>query len=68
MGVMLFDTAEVYGVGKSERNLAQALGTPAMKARLYASLGVRLEYDHVLKRVRATAEAARVPRRVRRGT
>ena len=41
---------------------------PAMKARLYASLGVRLEYDLVLKRVRATAEAACVPGRVRRGT
>jgi hypothetical protein len=41
---------------------------PAMKARLYASLGVRPEYDHVLKRIRATAEAACVPGRVRRGT
>ena len=41
---------------------------PAMKARLYASLGVRLEYDHMLKRVGATAEAACVPGRVRRGT
>lgn len=43
--------------------------TPApMRAKLYASLGVRLEYDHVLKRVRATAESACVPGRVRRGT
>lgn len=42
--------------------------SPEMKAKLYASLGVRLEYDHVLKRVRATAEAACVPGRVRRGT
>lgn len=41
---------------------------PAQRARLYASLGVRLEYDHVLKRVRATADTACVPGRVRRGT
>lgn len=32
----------------------------AQPAKLYASLGARLEYDHVLKRVRATAEAASV--------
>jgi hypothetical protein len=30
---------------------------PAMKAKLYASLGVRLEYDQLLKRIRASAEA-----------
>jgi hypothetical protein len=43
---------------------------PEMKSRLYASLGVRLEYDRVLQRVRATAEAACVPESesVRRGT
>ena len=40
----------------------------AVMARLYTSLGVRREYDHLLKRVRATAEAACVPGRVRRGT
>jgi len=28
---------------------------PMMWAKLYASLGVRLEYDHNLKRIRATA-------------
>jgi hypothetical protein len=32
-----------------------------MKAKPYPSLGVRLEYDHVLMRIRATAEAACVP-------
>jgi hypothetical protein len=41
---------------------------PAQLAKLYAALGVRLEYDHVLKRVRATAENACVPRSVRRGS
>jgi site-specific DNA recombinase len=41
---------------------------PTLRSKLYASLGVRLEYDHQLKRVRATAETACVPGRVRRGT
>jgi hypothetical protein len=40
----------------------------AMRAKLYALLGVRLECDHVLKRIRATAESACGPGRVRRGT
>lgn len=41
---------------------------PAQLSSLYASLGVRLEYNHVLKRVQATAETACVLGRVRRGT
>lgn len=41
---------------------------PMMRAKLYASLGVRLEYDHNLKRIRATAAQACVLGRVRRGT
>lgn len=40
----------------------------AQLRRLYASLGVRLEYNHQLKRVQATAETACVLGRVRRGT
>jgi len=39
---------------------------PAQR-RLYASLGVRLEYNHKQKRVQATAETACVLGRVRRG-
>jgi len=39
-----------------------------MRAKLSASLGVRLEYDHNLKRIRATAAQACVLGRVRRGT
>jgi site-specific DNA recombinase len=70
------NSAERLTVMEMERALADLGGiaeilpkaAPAMKARLYASLGVRLEFDHVLKRVRATAEAACVPGRVRRGT
>ena len=65
------------GTGGERRRALAGLGgiaeilpkTPvAMRAKLYASLGVRLEYDHVLKRIRATAESACVPGRVRRGT
>jgi hypothetical protein len=41
---------------------------PAQQRRLYASLGVRLEYNHQFKRVQATAETACVLGRVRRGT
>jgi len=41
---------------------------PMMQAKLYASLGVRLEYDHNLKRIRATAAQACVLGRVWRGT
>jgi site-specific DNA recombinase len=55
--------ADLWGMGKI---LPKA--SPEMKAKLYASLGIRLEYDDVLKRVRATAEAACVTGRVRRGT
>jgi hypothetical protein len=40
----------------------------AQLRRLYTSLGVRLEYNHQLKRVQATAETACVLGRVRRGT
>jgi site-specific DNA recombinase len=41
---------------------------PAHKAAIYASLGLRLEYNHDLKTVRATADKACVPGRVRGGT
>ena len=41
---------------------------PAQQRRLYASLGVRIEYNHLLKRVQATADTACVLGRVRRGT
>ncbi len=45
-----------------------AKADPADKARLYGSLGIELEYDHSKLLVRATAAAACVPERVRRGT
>jgi site-specific DNA recombinase len=70
------NSAERLTVAEIEKALTDlgGIGTilpkasPELKAKLYASLGVRLEYDHVLKRIRATAEAACVPGRVRRGT
>jgi site-specific DNA recombinase len=40
----------------------------AERAKLYATLGLRLDYNHELRRVRATADKVCVPGRVRRGT
>ncbi|CAN5576722.1 recombinase family protein [soil metagenome] len=45
-----------------------AKADPADKAKLYGSLGIKLEYDYSKLLVRATAAAACVPERVRRGT
>ena len=41
---------------------------PQSRQRIYASLGLRLEYNHELKNIRATADKACVPGRVRGGT
>jgi len=41
---------------------------PTERNRIYASLGVRLDYDHVTKNVAAVADQACVFNRVRRGT
>ena len=61
---------QLHGKQSAERLTVEEMEkAPAeMKAKLYASLGVRLECDYVLKRVRGTAETACVPVRVRRGT
>ena len=40
----------------------------SVRAKVYNSLGVRLDYDHIEKRVTASAEQACVFNRVRRGT
>lgn len=63
-------TAEMEKVVADLGGIAEILpkAQPEAKARLYASLGVRLEYDHVLRHLRATAEQACVFSRVRRGT
>ena len=54
------NSAERLTVEEMEKALADLGGiaeilpkaAPALKAKLYVSLGVRLEYDHVLKRIR----------------
>jgi hypothetical protein len=62
-------THKIYDQPSILKTLSRLPKTPvAMRAKFYASLGVPLEYDHVLKLVRATAESACVPGRVRRGT
>jgi site-specific DNA recombinase len=50
--------------------LAAVLGaaTAAERAEVYASLGLRLDYDPYLRRVKATADLSRVAGRVRGGT
>lgn len=50
--------------------LSAVLGeaTGAERAEVYASLGLRLDYDPHLQRVTATADLSRVARRVRGGT
>ena len=50
--------------------LSAVLGeaTGAERAAVYASLGLRLDYDPHLQRVTATADLSRVARRVRGGT
>jgi len=50
--------------------VAELLGNalPSTRAKVYVSLGVRLDYDHDNKRVTASADQACVFNRVRRGT
>ncbi len=55
--------AELGGVGA-----LLARSDPADKAKLYLSLDIQLSYDHEAKLVTATAGAACVQQRVRRGT
>ena len=51
-------------------DLSSVLGaaTGAERAQVYASLGLRLDYDPHLRRVRATADLSRVAGCVRGGT
>jgi len=45
-----------------------ASAAPDVRAKIYASLEIRLDYDHVSKQVKAHADQACVFNRVRRGT
>ena len=42
LGVNLFDTADIYGLGKSEENLGKALSSQREKAIIATKFGVRL--------------------------
>ncbi len=42
-GINFFDTADTYGLGESERTLAEALGTDSKKAIITTKFGVRVE-------------------------
>lgn len=42
-GVNFFDTADTYGLGESERTLAEALGADSQKAVITTKFGVRIE-------------------------
>lgn len=42
-GINFFDTADVYGLGESERNLAEALGSDTNKVVIMTKFGVRNE-------------------------
>ena len=42
-GINFFDTADTYGLGESERTLAEALGADSYKAIITTKFGVRVE-------------------------
>ncbi len=42
-GINFFDTADTYGLGESERTLAEALGADTYKAVITTKFGVRIE-------------------------
>ena len=45
-GITLFDTADTYGLGQSEINLAKALGPNRKEAIIASKFGVRVENGH----------------------
>lgn len=45
-GINFFDTADTYGLGESERTLAEALGADSYKAVITTKFGVRVENGH----------------------
>src|SRR3954471_14945539 len=57
LGVMLFDTAEVYGLGKSERILGEALGDQRSSVALASKIFPVAPFPPVIKqRERASAQ------------
>ncbi len=62
-GVNFFDTADVYGLGQSERTLGRALGTNRHKAVIATKFGVRIEdrvtfYDNSPQWIRKACESS----------
>ena len=60
-GINLFDTADTYGLGQSERTLGRALGTDRHKAVIATKFGVRVEngttfYDNSPRWIRTACE------------
>lgn len=62
-GVNLFDTADTYGLGRSEESLAEALGTRRREAVIATKFGVRVEngqttFDNSPAYLRAALDAS----------
>ena len=51
-GVNVFDTADVYGLGRSEKELSIALGKNRHKAFIISKFGIRWQTNKKLKRAR----------------
>ncbi|BBZ67639.1 putative recombinase [Mycolicibacterium insubricum] len=66
----VMSAAEISELVEELGGLSVILGkaTGAERAQVYASLGLRLDYDPHLRQVTATADLSRVARRVRGGT
>ena len=63
LGVTLFDTAEVYGFGKSERILGEALGTSATEVAVASKIFPLAPFPPVIKqRERASARRLQLER------
>ncbi|MBO5357293.1 MAG: aldo/keto reductase [Clostridia bacterium] len=62
-GINFFDTADTYGLGESERTLAEALGADSKKAIITTKFGVRVEngktfYDNSREYIFKAVEAS----------
>ncbi len=62
-GINFFDTADTYGLGESERTLAEALGADSYKAIITTKFGVRVEngktfYDNSREYIFQAVEAS----------
>ena len=51
-GVNVFDTADVYGLGRSEKELSKALGKNRHNAFIISKFGIRWKFSNKLKRAK----------------